>query len=163
MSLLLLYPKTLGNKCAQFKLPPYCHIFLPYIMGFDIKVIHPRFLTTRSHTSHCHHCNYFHYCNVDFVLFHDVTSYTSSLLSNIRINTIYLLNIMCALVATCVILRRLVWTTNMICPKYVTITSWRWVRCNFQQTWNVLYSLPCRNLCKVFIHDTFFGPLLLHF
>ena len=48
-------------------LPHCCHISLPYIMGFDIKIVHQRIQTTPSHTSHCHHC---HYCNVEFVLFH---------------------------------------------------------------------------------------------
>ena len=34
------YPKTLGNGYAWVILPPSCHIFLSYIMGFDIKMIH---------------------------------------------------------------------------------------------------------------------------
>jgi hypothetical protein len=29
--------------------------------------------------SRCHHCNYYHYCNVDFVLFHNIICYTTSL------------------------------------------------------------------------------------
>jgi len=46
MSLLLLYPETLGNGCSQFKshsllscLPP---IYIIYIIGFDIKVNHQK-------------------------------------------------------------------------------------------------------------------------
>ena len=46
----------------------------------------------------------FHYRNVDFVLFHNVARYTNSLLSCIHVNTTYLLNITCTLVATCLIL-----------------------------------------------------------
>ena len=46
-------------------------------------------------------------CNVDFVFFHNVTCYTTSLLSCIHVNTTNLLNIMCTMVATCVLSRRL--------------------------------------------------------
>jgi hypothetical protein len=90
---------------------PCWHITLPYITGFDIKAIHQRTQTTRSHASHCHHSIYCHYCNLDFVLFHNVKCYTKSLLSCIHANNTYLLNIACTSVSTCVILRRLVCTT----------------------------------------------------
>ena len=50
---------------------------------------------------------YCHYCNVDIVLSYNVTCYTNSLLLHIHGNTIDLLNIMCTLVATCMILGRL--------------------------------------------------------
>ena len=73
MSLPLLYPKTLGNICVKLKIPSCCHISLPCITGFDIKIFHQRIQTTRSHASQCHHCQYYHYCNVDFVCFHKVT------------------------------------------------------------------------------------------
>jgi hypothetical protein len=73
MSLLLLYPQALGNECTQLNLPPRCHIFLPYIIDFDIKIIHQRVPTTRSHTSSCHQCQYCCYRNVDFVFIHNVT------------------------------------------------------------------------------------------
>ena len=42
-----------------------------------------------------------------FVLFHSVTCYTNSITSRIHANTTKLYNIMCTLVATCVILRSL--------------------------------------------------------
>jgi hypothetical protein len=42
-----------------------------------------------------------------FVLFYNVTRYTDSLLSRIHVNTTKLWNIMCTLVATCVIARSL--------------------------------------------------------
>ena len=33
---------------------------------------------------------------------------------------------------------------------------------NFDMPWKIIYSLPCRNPCKLFIHENFFGPLGLH-
>ena len=66
-SLPLLYIETLVS-----------HISLPYIMGFGIKTLHQRIQTRHSHASHCH------YCNVDLVLFHEVTRYTNSLLSRFQ-------------------------------------------------------------------------------
>ena len=104
-SLPLLCPKTLRNRCAQFKSPSLLSHFPPTYQGvFDINIIHQRIQTTCSHALRCHHC---HYCSVDFVLFHDVTYYANSLLSRIHVNITYLLNIMRTLVATCVILGRL--------------------------------------------------------
>ena len=88
----------------SLNLLPCCHISLSYITGFDIGIIHRRIQTTGSHSSHCHHC---HYCSVDFVLFYNVTCYTNPLLSCIHVNTTYLLNISCTLVATCMIIGRL--------------------------------------------------------
>ena len=86
---------------------PCCHISLPYITAFDIEIICQRIHTTCSHTSCCHYCQYF---TVTFVLFQNVTCYIDSLLSCIHVNTTYLLNIMCTLVATCMILGRLEYT-----------------------------------------------------
>ena len=107
MPLLLLYPKTLGNRCSNLFLPPCCHIFLPYIVGFDILAIHHRIKITCSHASHCHHCIYCHYCNVNLVLFHNVKCYTNFLLSHIHANTTFLFNTTCMiLVATCMIIRQ---------------------------------------------------------
>ena len=51
----------------NLNLPHCCHMSLPYITSFDIRIIHQRIQTTCSHAPHCHHCN------VDFVLFHNVT------------------------------------------------------------------------------------------
>ena len=45
--------------------------------------------------------------HISFVLFHNVTCYTNSILSRIHVNTIKLCNITCALVATSMILRSL--------------------------------------------------------
>ena len=75
---------------------PCCHILLPYITGFDIKVNHHIF----THTPCCHHCHYCQYFNVDIILFHNGTCYIDPLLSRIHVETTYLLNIMCTLVAT---------------------------------------------------------------
>jgi hypothetical protein len=47
------------------------------------------------------------YPHISFVLFHSVTCYNNSIASPIHANTAKLLNIMCTLVATCVILRSL--------------------------------------------------------
>ena len=102
----LLYPKIVGNGYAHLKPPPRCHIPSPNITCFDIKIIHQRIKTTRSHTSRCCHCNYCHYYNVHFVELHNVTCYTNLLLSCIHANTTKLHNITCTLVATSVILGR---------------------------------------------------------
>jgi hypothetical protein len=45
--------------------------------------------------------------HISFVLFHNVTSYTNSIVSHIHVNTIKLCNITCTLVATGVILQSL--------------------------------------------------------
>ena len=104
MTLSLSYPETLGNGCAQLYIPSCRHISLPYVTIFAIKMIHQRIQTTRLHASCSHYCHYLH---VDFVLFHNITCYTNYLLSSIHVDTTYLFNIMCTLVATCVILGRL--------------------------------------------------------
>ena len=67
MPLPLLYPKVLGHGCPHFKPSSLLSHSLTNIMGFEIKVFHQRIQTTHSHASYCH------YCNVDFVLFHNVT------------------------------------------------------------------------------------------
>ena len=84
--------------------PPFCHISFSYITSFDIQIIHQRNHTTCLYVSHCYHC---HYCNVDFVLFHNVTYYTNYLLSCIHVSTITLLDVTCTLVATSMILGKL--------------------------------------------------------
>ena len=61
MSLPLLSPE--GMDVLILNLPLCCHISLPYIMGFEIKIIHQGIQTIRWYASCCHHC---HYCNVDF-------------------------------------------------------------------------------------------------
>jgi hypothetical protein len=52
-SLPLLYPETLRRHrmCAQLNLPPFCHVYLPYITCLDIE----RIQTTCWHTSLCHY------------------------------------------------------------------------------------------------------------
>jgi hypothetical protein len=45
--------------------------------------------------------------HISFVLFHNVTCYTNSIVSCIHVNTTKLCNIKCTLVATCVILQSL--------------------------------------------------------
>ena len=49
------------------------------------------------------------YPHISFVLFHNVTCYTNSIISCIHVNTTKLCNITCTLVATCVILQSLEW------------------------------------------------------
>ena len=66
------------QKFSRIFLELFCAepaIKLRYITCFDIRIIHQRILTTSLHASHCHLC---HYCNVDFMSFHIVTSYTNS-------------------------------------------------------------------------------------
>ena len=87
----------------SLNLPPCYHISLPHIMGFYIKIIHQRIQTTRLHTPRCHR----YFCNVDFVLFHNVTHYTNSLLSHFHVNTTDLFNNICTLVAAGEVLGRL--------------------------------------------------------
>ena len=55
MSLPFYMLKLYGMDVLSSNLYLYCHIFLPYIMGFDIKVIHQRIQTTCSHASCCYH------------------------------------------------------------------------------------------------------------
>jgi hypothetical protein len=65
MSLTLLHLEALGNGCAQFISPSLSLHFSPIHHKYDIKIVHQRIQTTRSHASHCHQCNY---CNVDFCI-----------------------------------------------------------------------------------------------
>ena len=99
----------------SFNLTP-CHVSLPYIMGFDIKINHQWIQTTCLPTSCCHQCNYCRYYIFDFVLFHNVTCYTNSLSSRIHVTTTWLFNIMCTLVATNVVL----WSLECISSKGFT-------------------------------------------
>ena len=102
------------NPCLQGTSVRVCSPQPPYVIDFNIKIINQITQMTCLHASHCHHCHYYHYCNVDFVGFHNITCMDacdiiniSSLLSCIHVNTTNLLNIMCILVATCVILGKL--------------------------------------------------------
>jgi hypothetical protein len=61
-------------------------------LGFDIKIIHQRIQATRSNALHSCHC---HYCNVDFVLFQNVTCYINSSLRHFQVNTTNFLNTTC--------------------------------------------------------------------
>ena len=67
----------------SFNLPPCCHSSLSYDTSFDIQIIHQRMQTIHLHALCCHH--YCEYCNVDFLLSHNVTCYTNSLSSNIHV------------------------------------------------------------------------------
>ena len=92
-------------------------------MGFDIKIINQRIQTTCLHASHCHHCN------VDFVLFHNVTWYNNYLLSCIHVNNAGLLNIMCTLVVTGVILG------SLECGKYLKFSFLICIDCGDSHRW----------------------------
>ena len=114
----LLYPESLGNKCAQFNSPSLLSHFPPYVMGFDIKRVQSKNLKDTL-MSHCHHC---YCCNVDFVLFLHVACYTNSMLSDIHANTTNLHP--CTLVATCMILGRLECSsTDIVIQKHAFIYS----------------------------------------
>ena len=88
------------ERICSFIIPACCRISLPYITGFDIKIIHQRIQTT---------ClsDYHHYCSIDIVLFHNVTCYINNLLSHILVNSTDLLNITCTLIAPGLIWGRL--------------------------------------------------------
>ena len=58
-------PHPWGTNVLNVNIPPCCHIFLQYIMGFDIKLIHQSIKTKHSHASCCHYC---HCCKVDYFL-----------------------------------------------------------------------------------------------
>ena len=73
--------------------------------------------------------------HISFVLFHNVTCYTNSIVSCIHVNTTKLRNIMCTLVATGVILRSLV----CICM-YACMVVWVHV-CLYVQNW---INVDCR-------------------
>ena len=142
---------TLRNKCFQFKSHSLLFSPLPYIISFDMKVNHQRFQTTRSRASHCHHCDYCHWCTVDFVLFHNVTWCTNSLLSRNHVNTMELLNITCTLAATNMILQSLectlLWATTIELWKFdksrlvyngqfTYVTGGPWERLNYNFLWS---------------------------
>jgi hypothetical protein len=80
--------------------------------------------TTPHHTTPFHTIEMLH-----LVLFHSVTCYTNSTVSCIHVNTTKLHNIICTLVATCVILRSLECTRlSPCCPSLlhprIYTTSW---------------------------------------
>ena len=95
MPLFMLYLKYLGNGCPYLKhFSLLSHAPPPNIKWFDIKVVHWRNQTKWLHASYCH------YSHVNCVLFHNVTCYTNFVLSPIHVNTTYVLNITCTLLAT---------------------------------------------------------------
>ena len=78
------------------------HAPLIYHGGLTLKSTTREFQPhARTHHVVIVHC---HYCNAGFMLFHDVICYTNSLLSPTHVNTIKILNIMCTLVATSMML-----------------------------------------------------------
>jgi hypothetical protein len=60
---------------------PCYHVFFPYITCSNIEINHQRIQTTHLHASRYHHCN------VNFVLFHNVTCYINFFPSRIHVNT----------------------------------------------------------------------------
>ena len=106
MSLLLLYPITLGSRLSHFKSHSFLTCFPPIYHRFRIlKINHQRIQPTSSHVACCHHRKSYHHCNDDSVLFHNVT--WLHWLSHIRVNTKDLLDTMCTLVVTSLILQSL--------------------------------------------------------
>ena len=88
-------PLEVGTDVFSLNIPLCCHISLPY----TTKSLHQNNPPKKSNHAWC--C---HYCNIDFVLFHNAISYNDSLLSCIHVNITCLLTSTCTLVATCMIL-----------------------------------------------------------
>ena len=85
MSLPLLYPRTFGTIMLSLHPSPCCHISFSYTTSFNTKVNYQRIQTTNSHAPCYHHR---HDCNVDFVLFYNVTCYTNSLFNPAYVATL---------------------------------------------------------------------------
>ena len=106
-------------------------------MSFYITIIHQRIQTTRSHTLLCHH---YHFCTIDFVLFHNVTHYTNSLLSRFHVNKTDLVNIICTLLAAGTVLGRLEYNNH---PGKATLTGrtcFPWISLQRHGQWNFVAS-----------------------
>ena len=105
MSLHLTYiPKPLGMDVLCLHLPLCCHISLPHITCFDIKIIPKKFKP---------HVRTHHILIIVLIamltLSYSIMShaYNNSLLSHIHVNSTNLINITCTLVATSMKLERL--------------------------------------------------------
>ena len=113
---LLLYIPTPTDPREWMNLISHRHVALPYITGFAIMLTHKK-KNAKPHGSHASQCqddcNRCHYCDIDSVLFHNVTCYTDSVSSCIHVNTTELFNITCILVDTSVILWMLECTLNL--------------------------------------------------
>ena len=132
MSPPLLYLETLGKGCAQFKSPSLSSHFPLTYSNNNIKVIHQRVQSTCSHAPRHPYC---HYCNADFVLFHNVTCYINTLLSCIHVNIAHLLNITCTSVTTCMILGREEYTCCNIIDCVFTSGMYCWWGPDRKERW----------------------------
>ena len=103
----------------------HCHISFSYITNFFINAAHPRSQPTPSHCAMCQYVKCLPHClgrssgvdhtsvddgktnssclHISFVLFHNITCYTNSIVSCVHVNTTKRRNITCTLVATGVI------------------------------------------------------------
>ena len=98
MSLLFLYPKTLGTGCSRLKPHFLCHVSPPNVMGFDIQ-INP----VKPH-AHTHHVVPIAMSTSCYSIM-SFACHTTPLLPRLHVNTTKLLDITCTLVATSVTLQ----------------------------------------------------------
>jgi hypothetical protein len=101
-------PLLFLSQNPRERTPSSCHVFFPYITYFDVKIIHRRNETTLTRivmsSSSSSLLRYFVMSYVILILYYHAT----------RVNTIYLINIICSLVATCVIVGKLEYNNRLI-------------------------------------------------
>jgi hypothetical protein len=106
-------PLLFLSQNPRERTPSCCHVFFPYITYFDVKIMHRRNKTTltrivlsssSSSSSSSSLLRYFVMSYVILILYYHAT----------RVNTMYLINIMCSLVATCVIVGKLEYNNRLI-------------------------------------------------
>ena len=136
-----------------------CHISLPYIMGFNVKLIHKKFKP---------HARTYHVVTVVvfavLTLCYSIISHTNNfLLSCAHVNTSNLYNTICSLVATHVILGRLEYTIintqqNLPCKATLTgRTCFTWISLQHHGRWNFVASTDLLVFLDCWKHEQWFS------